>query len=256
MRKICVIPARMASSRFPGKPLAPLLGMTMIEHIYHRARLCPDLDKVVIATCDNEIFDAVSAAGGEAVMTADTHERCTDRTEEAIANLDLGLADEEMVLMLQGDEIMITPEMLTEMVQRFVDTGAPAINLVSRIYTDEDHRDPNTVKAVFAPDGRILYMSRAAIPSKARVESVPMYQQTGVMAFQASFLRRYSELEPTPLEVIESCDMMRVVEHGLAIYAVPTDTETIGVDTEADRSRAESRLATDPTTARYMDVPH
>lgn len=255
MTRACIIPARMASSRFPGKPLAPLLGMSMIEHIYHRAQLCEELDRVVVATCDREIADAVTAADGEAVMTADTHKRCTDRTEEAIVNLDLGLADEDMVLMLQGDEIMVTPEMLTEIIKRFDETGAQAINLLSRIYNEVDHRDPNIVKAVIAPDNRILYMSRAPIPSTARAEHVPMYQQTGIMAFQAAFLRRYSTLQPTPLEIIESCDMMRVIEHGLAIYAVTTDIETIGVDTEADRKRAEERLNHDPTTARYMDKP-
>lgn len=252
MTNICVIPARMASSRFPGKPLARLLGMTMIEHIFHRARLCRDLDRVVVATCDKEIADVVIAIGGEAVITANTHERCTDRTEEAIVNLELDLADDDMVLMLQGDEIMVTPAMLSDMVHQFEATGADAMNLVSRIYSDIDHRDPNTVKAVFAPDHRILYMSRAAIPSTARVAQVPMYQQTGIMAFKAAFLRRYSTLPQTPLEKIESCDMMRVVEHGLTIYAVPTDTETIGVDTEADRARAEERLQADPTTALYL----
>lgn len=252
MERICVIPARMASSRFPGKPLAKLLGMSMIEHILHRARLCPDFDRVVVATCDQVIADAVAAAGGEAVMTADTHERCTDRTEEAIRNLGLKLADGDMVLMLQGDEIMVTPEMLSEMVARFDATGADVINLVSRMHNSDDHADVNSVKAVFAPDGRILYMSRAAIPSRARAADAPVYQQTGIIAFKAAFLARYSLLPQTPLERIESCDMLRVVEHGLPIYAVLTEKETIGVDTEADRARAEGQLAADPTTARYL----
>ncbi|MEQ8228982.1 MAG: 3-deoxy-manno-octulosonate cytidylyltransferase [Rhodospirillales bacterium] len=255
MTKICVIPARMASTRFPGKPLAPLLGTPMIVHVLERARLCPDLDRVVVATCDPEIAKAIEAVGGEAVMTADTHERCTDRTEEAIRNLGLSLADNDLVLMLQGDEIMVSPEMLSDMVIRFESTGADVINLISRLYTSDDHADPNTVKAVSAPDGRILYMSRAAIPSTARADDVPVYQQTGIISFKATFLKHYSELPQTPLEKIESCDMLRVIEHGLPIYGVPTETETIGVDTEADRARAEQRLAEDPTTSRYMDIP-
>ena len=255
MTSICIIPARMASTRFPGKPLAKLLGMSLIEHIFHRARLCQDLDRIVVATCDREIFDVIIAAGGEAVMTADTHERCTDRTEEAIRNLGLELAGEDLVLMLQGDEIMVSPEMLSDMVAQFNKTGADVINLISRLYTPEDHTDPNTVKAVSAPDGRLLYMSRAAIPSTARADNVPVYQQTGIIAFKSAFLKRYSALPQTPLEKIESCDMMRVIEHGLPIYGVLTETETIGVDTEADRGRAEQRLAADATTARYMKVP-
>ena len=253
MTRVCIIPARMAATRFPGKPLAKLLGMSMIEHIYHRARLCEGFDRVAVATCDQVIADAVTAAGGEAVMTAGTHERCTDRTEEAVRNMGLSLAPNDMVLMLQGDEIMVTPEMLSEMIRVFDETGADAINLVSRINTREDREDPNAVKAVFAPDGRILYMSRAAIPSTARAADAPAYQQTGIMGFKAGFLKRYSSLPQTPLEKIESCDMMRVIEHGLPIYAVKTETETIGVDTEADRARAEARLAADPTTRRYLD---
>lgn len=255
MTSICIIPARMASTRFPGKPLAKLLGMSLIEHIFHRARLCPNLDRVVVATCDQEIADVITAAGGDAVMTADTHERCTDRTEEAIRNLGLELADDDLVLMLQGDEIMVSPEMLSDMISQFNKTRADVINLISRLYTPEDHADPNTVKAVSAPDGRLLYMSRAAIPSTARADNVAVYQQTGIIAFKSGFLKRYSALPQTPLEKIESCDMMRVIEHGLPIYGVQTETETIGVDTEADRDRAERRLAADATTARYMKVP-
>jgi len=254
LARICIIPARMASSRFPGKPLVPLLGMPLIEHVYRRAQLCSDIDRVVVATCDKEIFDAVTAIDGEAVMTADTHERCTDRTEEAIQNLELNLTGEDLVLMLQGDEIMVTPDMLSQMVAVFEQTRAPVINLISRLYNSEDHADPNTVKAVAAPNDRILYMSRAAIPSTARANDVPVYQQTGIIAFQAGFLEKYSQLAPTPLEKIESCDMMRVIEHGLPIYAVKTDTETIGVDTEADRTRAEICLRSDRTTGRYLNV--
>lgn len=252
MIRACIIPARMGSSRFPGKPLANLLGMPLIEHVYHRARLCPELDRVVIATCDDVIAEAVAAFGGEAVITADTHERCTDRTEEAIANLDLGLTDDDLVLMLQGDEILVSPDMLGTMVRTYEETRADVINLVSRLHDEKDHADPNSVKAVCAPDGRILYMSRSAIPSRARAPEAPVYQQTGVIAFRAAFLKIYSELAPTPLEIIESCDMMRVIEHGLPIYAVITETETIGVDTEDDRARAERHLADDPYTARYF----
>ncbi len=255
MKRVCIIPARMASSRFPGKPLAKLLGMTLIEHVYHRARLCEDLDRVVVATCDEEIAQTITTAGGEAVMTKDTHERCTDRTDEAIMNLGLGLGGGDLVLMLQGDEVMVTPKMISEMVAKFEETGADVINLVSRLYSTADHADGNTVKAVFAPDRRIIYLSRAPIPSAARADDVPMYQQTGVIAFKAGFLQAFGRLPQTPLEKIESCDMMRVIEHGLPIYAVITDSETIGVDTEQDRGRAEAELARDPTTQRYLRVP-
>lgn len=248
-RAVCVIPARMGSSRFPGKPMEKLLGMPMIEHIYRRCLLQEAFDKVIVATCDQEIFDAVAPAS---VMTRDTHERCTDRVEEAIANLDLGLADDDLVVMVQGDEILVSPDMLGEMIETYNRTGAPVINLVSRLYRTEDHDDPNTVKVVFDKDRRALLFSRAPIPSRSRAGEVPMYQQTGVIAFRASFLHEFSALAPTPLEIIESVDMMRVIENRLPLYVVPTETETIGIDTPAELARAEQVLANDPLVRLYL----
>jgi 3-deoxy-manno-octulosonate cytidylyltransferase (CMP-KDO synthetase) len=252
MKVICVIPARMAASRFPGKPLKMLLNMSLIQHVYSRCRLFDGFDRVVVATCDDVIARNIRSIGGEAVMTADTHERATDRVEEAVRNLDLDLADDDLVLMVQGDEILVTPEMLSQIVVAFQKTRPAVVNLISRLYSDNDHNDPNCVKVVAAPDGRILYFSRAPIPSRSRAHGAPIYQQTGIIAFRADFLRQFSELPQTPLEKIESCDMLRVLEHGLSISAVPSDLETIGVDTEADRARAEEALRADPLTRQYL----
>lgn len=251
-RTVCVIPARMAATRYPGKPLAPLLKMPMIIHILRRCQLVREFERVIVATCDREIFDAVVAAGGEAVMTSDKHERCTDRVEEAIANLKLDLAADDFVLMVQGDEILVAPDMLCQMIEAYRSTGAPVINLISTLYQIEDHEDPNTVKAVFNVNRQLILLSRAPIPSRARSIQVPMYQQTGIIGFRASFLREFSSMPQTPLEKIESVDMLRVLENGHSIQVVTTDVETIGVDTPADLERAEKVLATDPTTARYL----
>jgi 3-deoxy-manno-octulosonate cytidylyltransferase (CMP-KDO synthetase) len=251
-RAVCIIPARMGSSRFPGKPLENLLGLPLILHIYERCMMYDGFDRVVVATCDEVIHQAVIAHGGESVMTSNTHERCTDRTEEAIANLVLGLADDDFVMMVQGDEVLVSPDMLREMTDIFHRDRPQAVNLVSRMYREEDHDDPNTVKVVSAPSGKALYFSRAPIPSRARAGTVPMYQQTGIIGFSAAFLHKFSLLEPTPLEIIESVDMMRVIEHGLEIQLVKTDTETVGVDTPADLARAEEILKNDPFTATYL----
>jgi len=234
--------------------MKPLLGLPLILHVYERVKLAKSIDRVIVATCDKEIFDAVVGAGGEAVMTADTHERCTDRVEEAIANMDLGLEGDDLVLMVQGDEVMVSPDMLDEMVEAYKKNPAPVINLMSRLYRDVDHDDPNTVKVVFSPNNKVLYFSRAPIPSRSRADNPPKYQQTGIIAFKNSFLKKFSELPQTPLEKIESCDMLRVLEHGLEIIAVPTDTETIGVDTENDRARAEDELKADKFTQMYLDI--
>ena len=117
----------------------------------------------------------------------------------------------------------------------------------------EDHDDPNTVKAVFNEDGRALLFSRAPIPSRARVNNPPMYQQTGIIAFRVDFLHQFSSLPQTPLEKIESIDMMRVIENGIPLHLVTTETETIGIDTPADLARAEKVLADDPLTAQYIN---
>ncbi len=253
-KRVCVIPARMASSRLPGKPLKPLLGMELILHVWHRCRLQERFDRVIVATCDQEIVDCITGAGGEAVMTANTHERCTDRVTEAVDVSAMGLADDDLVLMVQGDEILVNPEMLGHMIDVYDESKAPAVNLVSRLYRTEDHDDINTVKAVMALDDRIVYLSRAAIPSRARMDDVPMYQQTGIIAYRADFLNAFSALKQTPLEIAESIDMLRMIEHGLALYGVKTQTETIGVDTEQDSVRAEEKLEQDPWTVKYWPL--
>lgn len=242
----------MASSRFPGKPLEPLLGLPLVLHVWARCRLHLGFERVVIATCDQEIADAATRYGAESVMTRDTHERCTDRVDEAIGKMDLGLADDDLVLMVQGDEVMVNPRMIADMVAAYGSDRPPVVNLVSRIRSHADHDDVNVVKVVAAPDGRALYFSRAAIPSRARVGQVPMMQQTGIIAFAAKFLRTFGDLPQTPLEQVESVDMLRVLEHGLPLRLVHTEVETIGVDVPAEARRAEEMLERDPFTADYL----
>jgi len=253
---ICIIPARMASSRYPGKPLEPMLGLPLVAHVWQRCRLASSVDRVVVATCDQVIKDAIEALGGEAVMTADTHPGCVDRTVEAIANLGLTLADDDMVLMVQGDEVMVTPAMIDTMVEVYGRTRAPVVNLASVITSESDQDDPNCVKVCAAPDGRALFFSRAPIPSRWRANGpVPAFQQTGVIGFSHAFLQTFGQLERTPLEMIEQIDMLRTLEHNYPIQIVTVDQETVGVDTPADLKRGEQMLRLDPTTGLYMDIP-
>jgi 3-deoxy-manno-octulosonate cytidylyltransferase (CMP-KDO synthetase) len=249
---ICIIPVRMASSRYPGKPLKPLLGLALVLHVYERCRHSKTLDRVVIATCDNEIKQVVEAYGCEVVMTADTHPGCVDRTEEAISKVAPELSDDELVLMVQGDEVLVSPDMVDQIVIAYRESGAPVVNLVSRLKSTEDHDNPNCVKVAATPEGRALFFSRSPIPSRTRSNDVPMYQQTGIIGFSKSFLFEFGRLPRTPLEMIEGIDMLRTLEHGHPIQLVFTDTETIGVDTPADLSRAEEALRSDPITAQYL----
>lgn len=252
---VCVIPARMGSSRYPGKPLEPLLGLALVLHVYERCRLCADFSEVIIATCDKEIMIAAEAHGVTAVMTDDSHERCTDRVEEAVRARYPEMKDDDVIVMVQGDEVLVSSKMIADVLDAQKSTGAPVVNLGSRLTSTRDHDDPNTVKVVAAPDGRVIYLSRAPIPSRARSADVPMYQQTGVMAFTFGFLKRFSSLPQTPLEIIEAVDMLRVLEHGMDLYVVFTQTETIGVDTPADLARGEKLLRDAPLTRLYMNLP-
>lgn len=255
MTAVCIIPARMASSRFPGKPLVGLLGLPLVLHVWHRCRLARGLDRVVVATCDQEIFDAVTTAGGEAVMTGDHHPGCVDRTVEAVAKLGVAPAADDLVLMVQGDEVLVTPAMIEQMLAAYAEAPAPVVNLASPILSAADHDDHNCVKVCAAPDGRALFFSRSPIPSRSRVKDFPpVYQQTGVIGFARSFLDTFGQLPRTPLEQIEQIDMLRTLEHGYAIRIVVAGHETIGVDTPADRDRAEQVLRADPITARYLEL--
>jgi 3-deoxy-manno-octulosonate cytidylyltransferase (CMP-KDO synthetase) len=256
-KNICVIPARMASTRFPGKPLRPILGLPLILHIYERCRLCEAIDRIVIATCDFEIKEVAEAHGAEVVMTKDTHPGCVDRTDEAIENIGTDLEDDDFVLMVQGDEIMVSPGMLKDVIEIYQKYKPPVVNLVSKIERDEDFDDPNCVKIVGAPDGRALYLSRAPIPSFNRLdetEEVLRYQQTGIIGFAKEFVHRFGQLPQTPLEKAERIDMMRVIEHNLPIRLAYSTAETVGVDNQADMDRAEILLRNDPITQQYMKL--
>ena len=255
MTTICIIPARMASSRFPNKPMAPLLGLPLILHVWQRCRLATRLDRVVVATCDREIFDTVIAAGGEAVMTHDRHPGAVDRTVEAITTLGLDLADDDLVLMAQGDEVLVGPDQLDDMVAAYQAAPAAVVNLAWAITDTADHDDRNVVKVSVALDNRALFFSREPIPSRSRSkEPVPMWAQTGIIAFSHAFLNTFGTLARTPLELAEQVDMLRTPEHGYPIRMVFTQRKLLGVDVPGDIGRGEALLRGDPVTARYLAV--
>jgi len=238
-----VIPARMASSRYPGKPIVPILGLPMVEHVRRRALLSEGIDLVVVATCDRDIKDVVEAAGGRAVMTKDTHERCTDRVEEAMQHL-----SGDVVAMVQGDEPLLMPEAVTRVVQPLLnDPDLDVVNLLSPLESAQDYGNPNIVKAVCDLRGNVIYLTRAPVPCFREQLAVPVFRQTGIMAFRASFLPRFSALPETPLERAESVDMLRVLEHGIRIAGVVANYVTFGVDRPGDVGLIESVLRNDST---------
>jgi len=252
MINLCIIPARMDSSRFPGKPLEKLLSLPLVLHVYERCRIADSLDQVFIATCDEAIRDACETHGAAVIMTRDDHPGAVDRTAEAAGLVGGDLADDDLVLMIQGDEVLVGPDMIDQIVEAFNASDTPVVNLASPIADDADHDDVNVVKVATALDGRALFYSRTPIPSRARKTHDALFQQTGVIGFSKSFLKTFLKLDRTPLEITEGIDMLRTLEHGYGIQIVAATRPTIGVDTPDELQRAEEILASDPLTRTYL----
>ena len=245
MRIVAVIPARMGSTRFPGKPLAPLLGRPVIEHVFRRAALCAQLDAIYVVTCDEEIRSVVTTFGGDVLMTSAAHERASDRVAEAAERIEA-----DIVVMIQGDEPMITPEMIEVAVAPMrQDSSVTCVNLGRRITNQAEYVDRNTIKVVMNVHGDALYFSRAPIPAidfatDQASEHTRVFKQVCVIPFRREALREFARLAPTPLERAESIDMLRLLEHGGRVRLVETDASTHAVDTPED-------LKDDPLSRRY-----
>lgn len=242
LKIVAMIPARMDSSRFPGKPLKKILGLPMIEHVRRRVEQIQILNEVYVATCDAEIFDVVVANGGNAIMTANTHERCTDRIEEAARKIDA-----DIIVNVQGDEPMVSQASIEEVVAPFFTNERVLTTcLVYPIEENDELESPNIVKAVLSRSGKILYLSRSRIPGRDVNSKTSYYKQSGIMAFTKEFLHQFNRLESTPLEQKESVDMLRVLEHDLSIQGVVSLNETKGVDLPEHIEMIESAILSDP----------
>lgn len=237
----------MGSSRFPGKPLTSLLGIPMIGHVYRRVSLNAQLSLTAVATCDAEIADYVQSIGGRVVMTGRHHERASDRCAEALEILESSDGvTYDIVVMVQGDEPLVHPEMISQALQPMLANPSILVtNLLGKIRDSSEFEDPNCIKVVCDLNSDALYFSREPIPTRSKVGDIPMGKQICVIPFRRQFLLDYTRLKPTPLEVAESVDMMRVLEHGFKVRMVPTQYDTQAVDTEADRKRVEQVMKND-----------
>ncbi|MBT5399841.1 3-deoxy-manno-octulosonate cytidylyltransferase [bacterium] len=244
MNILAIIPARMGSSRFPGKPLEKILGKPMIGHVYDKVNQCDLLTKTVVATCDDDIKEYIESIGGEAVMTGDYHERASDRCAEALGYLEKQDGVKyDIIVMVQGDEPMTHPDMIMEAVNPMIeDQNILVTNLLGDIETIEEFEDRNCIKVVCDIESNAIYFSREPIPTREKINSIPMKKQVCIIPFTRKFLLEYTEMDPTPLEIIESIDMMRVLEHGLKVKMVPTKYQTHAVDTENDLQKVEQLM--------------
>ncbi|AXR65029.1 3-deoxy-manno-octulosonate cytidylyltransferase [Leptospira mayottensis] len=250
MKTIAVLPARMASSRFPNKPLAKIAGLEMIEHVRRRVEMSSAVDEVIVATCDEIIKQRVESFGGKSVMTSDVHRGCIDRVAEAALYV-----KGDIIIVVQGDEPLILPSMLEDLVKpMLVDRSIYCTNLVTKIVDEEEFQSPNAPKVVVDKNWDLLYASREPIPSRKKYlnDDFLKLKQLGVIAFRDEFLKTFAALTPTPLEIVESVDMNRAVEYGYKVKMVLTEGTMIGVDVPDDVLRVESILKTDKLLPKYL----
>lgn len=226
----------------------------MVGHCYHRTRLAPGIAETYVATCDEQIASYIIGMGGLAIMTSASHTRATTRTAEAMEHIEAATGERaDVVVMVQGDEPLILPETIAETLVHFEDPEVEIVNIMSRLRTYEQFIDKNNVKVVVKQNGDALYFSREPIPSPWKGTSdIPMYMQTGIIAFRRDVLLRFNGMMETKLEQIESVDMNRVLETGGRIRMVLTDSITLGVDTPQELKDAEQLMSKDPTVARYI----
>lgn len=235
MKIAAVIPARFASTRLEGKPLADICGKTMVQRVYERAQAA-GLSDVVVATDDERIFKAVKAFGGKAVMTSPLHTSGTDRVAEAAFAIDA-----EIIVNLQGDEPLIDPALIEAAVEpmRHV-PGLAMSTLKTPITHEEEYLDPNAVKVVTDNDGFALYFSRSPVPFCRKGFSglpVPAYKHIGLYVFRRDFLFEFTKMKPTPLEISESLEQLRALENGRRIKVVEVRYNPVSVDTPEDLER-------------------
>tara|TARA_B000000475_G_C15989741_1_gene444567 strand:+ start:994 stop:1776 length:783 start_codon:yes stop_codon:yes gene_type:complete len=256
-RTVSVIPARMDSTRFPGKPMKEILGIPMIQHVFYRAQMINNSHEVCVATCDKVIYECINDIGGLAIMTSNSHERATDRTAEALIKLKEEYNKEfDIVAMIQGDEPMFKPDEVASGIAEIQNNPETNIvNLMNKSNSHEELSDPNNVKVVFDNKNDALYFSREPIPSDwNKSNEISGYIQTGLIIFKVSYLNKYLKMQTTPLEEIESCDMLRVLENGEKIKMLEIPTRSIGVDVQEDLRTAEKLMQVDPILAKYLDI--
>lgn len=232
LRYTGIIPSRYASSRFPGKPLVMIDGISMIERVYRQTELSKKLNRVIVATDDERIFDHVKNFGGEVVYTSAAHHSGTDRCAEVVNALE---NDCDVVINIQGDEPYIDPAQIDLLATCFETEGVSIATLIKQTRSMDDLTNPNVVKVVTDKNGRALYFSRSAIPyNRSNFENALYYKHIGIYGYSSDVLLKLSVLPHGMLEQTESLEQLRWLENGFLIQTAVTDIETISIDTPED----------------------
>ncbi len=249
MSVVVGIPARMGSSRFPGKPLVPILGMPMLEHVYRRCALAEHVDDLFVATCDQEIAEAVESFGGRYYMTPKEIPRPGLRVAEACRQQSLD--DDDIVVVVQGDEPLVHPGMIDLAARALLDDPELQLGTLVADASEAEWLDPNEVKVVVDTNDDILFMSRSPIPSNTRERVTMRLKQVAIMPFRKRFLLDFQEMPMGPLEIAESVELLRAVEQHVTVRAIRSPYRSISVDTDPDRLEAEAAMREDPFYPSY-----
>jgi 3-deoxy-manno-octulosonate cytidylyltransferase (CMP-KDO synthetase) len=231
---IAIIPARYQSTRLPGKPVIEISGKTLIEHVYRRVEQAGLVERILVATDDERIAQAVQRFGGDVIMTRIDHQSGTDRLAEAAA----GFPPDALVVNVQGDEPLIEPEVIDRAVAAARLGDAEIVTLMTKLPDRAAIQDPNRVKVVVDQRGFALYFSRSPIPSSGTT-----FLHLGLYVYRSGFLKRFTQLERTPLEIAERLEQLRALEHGFRIRVVEVESASWGIDTPADLEKFKSFLS-------------
>jgi 3-deoxy-manno-octulosonate cytidylyltransferase (CMP-KDO synthetase) len=237
MKVITVIPARFGSSRFPGKPLADILGKPMIQHVYEQVKKAKKIDEVVIATDHKDIMKRVEQFGGTAVMTRQDHESGSDRIAEVAEKV-----DGDIFLNVQGDEPLIHPELIDEIINLSKENPQHVITAKTKLESVEEVNNPNVVKVVTSSNNDALYFSRSPIPYKRNEISINYFKHLGIYCYPKGILKSYVGLPKSMLEKAESLEQLRLLENGYKLKVLKTSYDAVGVDTPEDIKKVESLM--------------
>lgn len=245
-RIVAIIPSRLESSRVPRKPLAEIVGMPMVAHVYHRASLSPVVDDVLVATDSREVKDTVEQWGGKAVLTSTRHRNGTERLAEAARDMDA-----DYIVLVNGDEALLNPDYIEVSVNALTHSDAQASILVNPF---EKVNSPSDFKVVLNLKNEVMYISRGDIPCDARNPVKHRLKAYHIMTFHREFLQVYAALEKSPMESIEDHEHLRIIENGYKLVAAEVASTAVSVDTPGDLEFSREQMPDDPFFARYRHL--
>ena len=240
MKFACVIPARYASTRLPGKPLADIAGKPMIQRVYEQVSKAKKPALVIVATDDQRVFDKVESFGGTALMTQPNHPTGTDRLAEVASHHQ----DIDVIINVQGDEPLIDADVIDQLAELFLEDADLQMATVASPLLEDEYDEPSAVKVICNKQGDAMYFSRSLIPYPRHAFINPPMKHVGIYAYRRQFLLDYAKMDPTPAEETESLEQLRALENGYAIRVIKTDKRFVGVDTPEDLERVNAIFST------------